>query len=69
MKENNIATSTEIWISNSNGQHRIQNQEIFDEVKLTFWIPNEPIKHFNTTYENLIKIIESADKCLYSTIP
>ena len=69
MKQNNIATSTEIWISNSNGQYRIQNQEVTDDVKLTFWIPNEPIKVFNTTYENLIKIIESADKNLYDTIP
>jgi hypothetical protein len=69
MKQNNIATSTEIWISNSNGQYRIQNQEITDDVKLTFWIPDEPIKVFNTTYENLIKMIESADKSLYSVIP
>ena len=45
------------------------NQEVTDDVKLTFWIPNEPIKVFNTTYENLIKIIESADKNLYDTIP
>jgi hypothetical protein len=69
MKQNNIAKSTEIWISNSNGQYRIQNQEMTDNVTLTFWIPNEPIKLFNTTYKNLIEIIESADENLYNTKP
>lgn len=69
MKQNNIAKDTEIWISNSNGQYRIQNQELTDDIKLTFWIPDEPIKVFNTTYENLIKIIENADKNLYNTMP
>tara|TARA_R110000868_G_scaffold33215_1_gene120808 strand:+ start:1319 stop:1528 length:210 start_codon:yes stop_codon:yes gene_type:complete len=69
MAQNNIATNTEIWVSNTNGQHRIQNQEMNDEVRLTFWIPNEPIKIFNTTYENLIKIIESADESLYNIKP
>ena len=69
MKQNNIAKDTEIWISNSNGQYRIQNQKMSDDVRLTFWIPDEPIKVFNTTYENLIKIIENTDKNLYNTIP
>ena len=69
MKQNNIAKDTEIWISNSNGQYRIQNQKMSDDVRLTFWIPDEPIKVFNTTYENLIEIIENADKNLYNTKP
>ena len=68
MEQNTIAKSTEIWISNSNGQYRIQNQKMSDDVRLTFWIPDEPIKVFNTTYENLIKMLESADKSLYSVI-
>ena len=67
MKQNNIAKDTEIWISNSNGQYRIQNQDLTDEIKFTFWIPDRPIKVFNTTYENLIEIIENADKKLYNT--
>ena len=68
MEQNTIAKDTEIWISNSNGQYRIQNQKMSDDVRLTFWIPDEPIKVFNTTYENLIKMLESADKSLYSVI-
>ena len=69
MEQNTIAKSTEIWISNSNGQYRIQNQDLSDEIKFTFWIPDRPIKVFNTTYENLIEIIENADKKLYNTKP
>ena len=69
MEQNTIAKSTEIWISNSNGQYRIQNQDLTDEIKFTFWIPDRPIKVFNTTYENLIEIIENADKKLYNTKP
>lgn len=59
----------EMWVQNENAQYRVQNQKMRDDIKLTFWIPNEPIKHFNTTYENLIKMLESADKSLYSVIP
>ena len=69
MGQNTIKKSTEIWISNSNGQYRIQNQDLTDEIKLTFWIPDSPIKVFNTTYEKLIEIIESADKKLYNAKP
>ena len=54
---------------NKNSQYRIMNQEITDDIDLTFWIPNEPIKYFKTTYENLIKMLESADKSLYRVIP
>ena len=56
-------------MQNENAQYKVQNQKMRDDIKLTFWIPNEPIKHFNTTYENLIKMLESADKRLYSVIP
>lgn len=60
----------EMWVQNENAQYRIQNQKLSDNIRLTFWIPNEPNKHFNTTYENLIKIIEnSANKDLYTIIP
>jgi hypothetical protein len=59
----------EMWVQNENAQYRIQNQKMRDDIKLTFWIPNTPIKHFNITYENLIKMLESADKSLYSIIP
>ena len=69
MEQSTIAKSTEIWISNSNGQYRIQNQVLTDKIKFTFWKPDSPIKVFNTTYENLIEIIENADKKLYNTKP
>jgi hypothetical protein len=45
------------------------NQNMMDEIRLTFWIPDEPIKIFNTTNENLVKMLESADKSLYSITP
>ena len=69
MKKQFIPEEFELWVMNKNAQYRIMNQEITDDVSLTFWIPNEPIKHFNTTYENLIKMLESADKSLCSVIP
>jgi hypothetical protein len=64
-----IPRELELWVQNENAQYRIQNQKMRDDINLTFWIPNEPIKHFNTTYENLIKMLESADKSLYIVIP
>ena len=59
----------ELWVINKNAQYRIQNQELEDNIELTFWIPNSPIKIFKTTYTNLIKMLESADKNLYSIKP
>lgn len=54
----------ELWIINENAQYRIQNQKMRHHIELSFWIPDSPIKLFRTTYENLIKIIESTDKSL-----
>lgn len=68
-KLNYIPNKSELWIITENAQYRIQNPKAEDKIQLTFWIPNEPIKHFNTTYENLIKMLESADKSLYNIIP
>jgi hypothetical protein len=60
----------EMWVQNENAQYRIQNQQLSDDIRLTFWIPNEPNKHFNTTYENLIRAIENtSEKDLYTIIP
>ena len=59
----------EMWVKNENAQYRIQNQKMKDNITITFWIPDKPIKHFNTTYTNLIKMLENADKSLYSITP
>lgn len=59
----------ELWVCNKNAQYRMWNKKMTDEIDLTFWIPDSEIKHFNTTYENLIKMLESADKNLYSVTP
>lgn len=61
--------NSELWVITENAQYRIQNPKADDKVKLTFWIPNEPIEHFNTTYGNLLKILKESDKSLYSPIP
>lgn len=37
----------EMWVQNENAQYRIQNQKMRDDILISFWIPNEPIKHFN----------------------
>ena len=53
---------------NKNAQYRIMNQEITDDISLTFWIPNEPIKKYKMSYENLIKIFDEADTDLYTIV-
>jgi hypothetical protein len=64
-----IPDNSELWVITENAQYRIQRPKPEDKIKLTFWIPDAPIEHFNTTYENLLKMLKSSDKSLYSPIP
>ena len=68
MKNQFIPEEFELWVMNKNAQYRIMNQDIADDISLTFWIPDEPIKKYKMPYENLIKILEQADKDLYITV-
>jgi hypothetical protein len=58
----------ECWINNKNGQYRLQNQELNDEIELVFWIPNTKIEKYKTTYEKLRTIMKSANRNLCETI-
>lgn len=58
-----------MWILNKNAQYRIMHQDISEEIRLTFWIPDGTMKHFTTSYTNLIKMLDSADKSLYDPSP
>ena len=46
MKKQFIPEEFELWVMNKNAQYRIMNQDVTDDVSLTFWIPNEPIKKY-----------------------
>ena len=68
MKKQFIPEEFELWIMNKNAQYRIMNQDITDEMSMTFWIPDKPIKKYKLTYENLIKIMDNADSDLYTIV-
>ena len=68
MKKQFTPEEFELWVMNKNAQYRIMNQEVTDDVSLTFWIPNEPIKKYKMSYENLIKIFDEADTDLYTIV-
>jgi|GEM_PF-6931092 len=55
----------ELWTITDNAQYRLQNLKFNDNIQLTFWVPGGT-KTFNTEYEKLLKMLESADKSLYS---
>ena len=59
----------ELWVINKNGQYRIQNQKLEDEISLTFWLPNEGIEKFETTYENLVTILKASNRSLCKPRP
>ena len=68
MKKQFIPEEFELWVMNKNAQYRIMNQDVTDDVSLTFCIPNEPIKKYKMSYENLIKIFDEADTDLYTIV-
>ena len=57
-----------LWVITDNHQYRLQKQKLNEEIQLTFELPNGEIKHFKTDYQNLLKMMESSDKSLYSPI-
>ena len=59
----------ELWVVTDNHQYRMQNQKSNENIELTFWKENGVIKHFTTNFKKLIKMLESADKKLYSIEP
>ena len=68
MKKQFIPEEFELWVMNKNAQYRIMNQDVTDDVSLTFWIPKKKKKKYKMSYENLIKIFDEADTDLYTIV-
>lgn len=58
----------ELWIITNGAQYRLQKKDNIN-IELTFWLSDGTIKHFNTNYNNLFKMLDSSYKCLYNSKP
>lgn len=56
----------ELWIVANNAQYRLSNQETEGRIQLTFWLPDKTVQHFNTSYQNLFRMLNESNKDYYS---
>jgi len=59
----------EVWVITNDAQYRIRNRRNTEHIQLTFWLSDGKVEHFNTTYQNLLIMLKSADEDLYSSKP
>ena len=58
---------SELWVITREAQYRLRGKKVKDKIRLTFWLHDGQVHHFNTNYKNLFEMLNSANKKLYDT--